>query len=358
MKSPRLLLSICTASILAAPSIFAADAPAKKAKSEPEPAPVSAPKAADDTTLPPVVAVVEGVEIKGPELEQTFSGFLASRQIPPDALPPAEKARGYRAILEEMIKEKLIEKRSGDVKVTDAEVTDTFKKFTASIGSEEEVKSQLAASGQTIEKVRESIRSSLRQDHWIEAEIAKAGGVTDKDAEEFYKKNTDKFVNPPQVRASHILVKVAADAKPETVIEKEKAAQAISARVKKGEDFAKLAKEISEDPTAKDNSGDLDFFGKDQMVPEFSTAAFAMKKGEISDPVRSSFGFHVIKLTDRKEAETVPLATVKPRVLEFLKGQKAETLKQEIRDKAKVEIKLPAPPPATALPDAAEEPVK
>jgi parvulin-like peptidyl-prolyl isomerase len=354
MKSNRPLVVAISASFIAANSLLSADAPAK-AKPAPAPAPepppaAEAPKA---PALPAVVAVVDGVEIKGPELEQTFNGFLASRQIPADALPPAEKARGYRMILEEMIKEKLIEKRAADTKVTDEEVTETFKKFTASLGSEADVKKQIEASGQTIEKLRENIRASLKQDHWLEAEVTKAGGVTDKDAKDFYDKNGDKFVSPAQVRASHILVKVEADAKPETVVAKEKAAQAIAARAKKGEDFGKMAKELSEDPSAKENSGDLDFFGKEQMVPEFSDAAFAMKKGEISDPVRSPFGYHVIKVTDRKDSETVPLDKVKDRVLAFLKGQKAEALKQEIRQKAEVKINLPEPPPEPANPGAA-----
>src|SRR5205814_9269003 len=115
------------------------------------------------------------------------------------------------------------------------------------------------------------------------------------------------------------------DAKPEVVAEKKKAAEAIAVRVKKGEAFDKVAKELSEDPSAKENSGDLDFFSKDQMVPEFSKAAFAMKKDEISDPVRSKFGFHVIKLTDRKAAETVPLEKAKPQLVAFLQRQKKET---------------------------------
>lgn len=350
MKSHRPFILAVSASILVANSLLGADAPAKKAKpaapTAAAPAPAAAAAAAPSASLPEVVAVVEGVEIKGPELEKTFNGFLASRQIPVDALPAAEKARGYRMILDEMIKEKLIEKRAAEVKVSDDEVNETFKKVTANIGSEAEIKKQIEASGQTVEAVRENIRSSLKQEHWLEAQVTKSGGVTDKDAEGFYKENNEKFIQPAQVRASHILVKLETDAKPETVVEKEKAAKVIAQRVKKGEDFAKLAMELSEDPSAKQNSGDLDFFGKEQMVPEFSEAAFAMKKGDISEPVRSPFGYHIIKVTDRKESETVPLEKVKPRVLDFLKGQKAEALKQEIREQAEVKIHLPEVPPA------------
>lgn len=353
MKNIRPLLGAISATVLAGHSLLAADPGKDKPKPKaPAPAPLVdlTPPAAAAPALPAVVAVVEGAEIKGSELEKNFDGFLASRQIPGDALPPAERSRGYHMILDEMIKEKLIEKRASAIKVSDEEVADTFKKFTATMGSEEDVKKQIVASGQTIDGVKEKIRASLQQDHWLDAEIAKTGGVSDQDAETFYKANTAKFLSPPQVRASHILLRLAPEAKPEEVVAKQKAAEAIAARVKKGEDFAKLAQELSEDPSAKQNSGDLNFFSKEQMVPEFSEAAFAMKKGEVSEPVRSQFGYHVIKVTDRHDAETVPLEKVKPKLLAFLKQQKVEALKQEIRAKAEVKVTLPDAPPEAPEP--------
>lgn len=346
MKAPRPLVAALSFSLLASSSVFAAPPTPSKGKT-PAATPATATAPAPETKqteLPPVVAVVEGEEIKKEELEKTFGGFLQARQMTPEALPPGEKARGYWMILEEMIKEKLVEQRSSAIKVTDEEVTETFKKFTAKMGSEEDIQKQIAASGQTMDKVREDIRNSMRQDRWLEQEMTKSGGVTDQDAESFYKKNTDKFVTPPQVRASHILIKVAPDAKPETVLEKEKAAKAVSDRVKKGEDFAKLAQELSEDPSAKENSGDLNFFAKEQMVPEFSEVAFAMKKGDISEPVRSQFGYHVIKVTDRKDSETVALEKIKPRIVDHLKQRKADEMKRELRAKADVKVHLLEPP--------------
>ena len=344
MKNLRLLAGALAAISLTAEPIRAADrAPAKPAAELPM-VPDFGPPPAE---LPPVVAVVEGLEIKGADLEKTFTGFLASRQIPSEQLPPAERARGYRMVLEEMITEKLVAKRASasTVKVSDNEVTETFQKFTATLGPEEEVKKQMEASGQTADAVRNNIRASLQQDHWLSDEVDKQGGVSDRDAEAFYRQNSDKFVQPPQVRASHILLRVGPEAKAEEAAAKQKAAEAIAGRVKKGEDFAKLAKELSEDPSAKDNGGDLDFFDKDQMVPEFAAVAFAMKKGDVSEPVRSQFGYHVIKVTDRREGQAVPLETVKPRLLAFLKNQKVEQLKRTIRETADVKINLPEPPP-------------
>ena len=138
--------------------------------------------------------------------------------------------------------------------------------------------------------------------------------------------------------------------------EKAKVAQSLLARVKKGEDFAKLAAEKSEDPSAKQNSGDLDFFGKDEMVPEFANAAFQMKQDEVSaEPVRSQFGYHVIKVTGHKDAETMALDQVKPQLMAYLKGQKKQQevkeIVEEMRSKADVKINLPDAPVRVRLPE-------
>jgi parvulin-like peptidyl-prolyl isomerase len=206
------------------------------------------------------------------------------------------------------------------------------------------------------------MRARLRQERWMDEQIKGKAEVTDADAKDFYDKNIEQFKSPEQVRASHILISVEEGAKPEVDAQKKKAAEEIAARVKKGEAFDKLAKELSEDPSAKQNSGDLDFFTKEQMVPEFSAAAFGMKKDEISGPVRSKFGYHVIKLTDRKDAETVPLEKAKPQLVAYLQRQKKQTeiqkVVEEIRSKADVKVNLPEPPaqaPAPA-PGAAPKP--
>ena len=169
------------------------------------------------------------------------------------------------------------------------------------------------------------------------------------EAEAFYAGNLDKFKKPELVKASHILVSVTADATPETVLESEKKAKSLFERVKKGEDFAALAKEFSDDPGSKERGGDLDFFAKDQMVPEFAEAAFSLKKNEVSQPVRSQFGYHVIKATDRKPEGTATLAEAKPQLMAYLKRQKKQSAVEEVvrglRAAAKVQINLPEPAP-------------
>ena len=348
---------ILTASILTASTLFAAPAPKKKEPAKKE-APAEVEKAAPavkGSALPDPVAVVDGTEIKKADLEQAFARMLAAQRIPADQLPEEQRLQGYRMILDDMIIEKIVTKKAAETKVTDEEVTAKLEGFKTRFGSEAAFQEQIAKSGMTMEKVKADVREGLRQENWINTQINGKDAVADSDVEDFYKKNPDQFKQPEQVRASHILVKVEQDAKPEVVAEKEKAAKAIAARVKKGEAFDKLAKELSEDPSAKENSGDLNFFGKGQMVPEFSDAAFKMKKDEISEPVRSQFGFHVIKVTDRKEAEVVTLEAAKPKLLPYLKQQKRqgeiEKVVKGLREKADVKINLPEAPKPPALPE-------
>jgi parvulin-like peptidyl-prolyl isomerase len=288
---------------------------------------------------------VDGQEIKKEELEQAFATELARQGIPPDQLPANQRAQGYKMILNDLITEKLVSKRSASMEAKEEDVNTQFEQLKGRFPKQEDFEAQLAKSGQTAEKIREDIRAYLKQQAWVKDQIKDAPKATDADAEEFYTKNPDQFKKPEQVRASHILLSVAADAPEATVQEKQKAAQAIAARVKAGEAFDKLASELSEDPSAKQNAGDLNFFTKEQMVPEFSTAAFGMKKGEISEPVKSQFGFHVIQVTDRKDAETMTLEAVKPQLLAFLnqkmQSTQVEKLIKEVREKAAVEIKLP-----------------
>ena len=359
MKMTTPLTLTLSLSLLAAPLGFTADA--KK-----EPAPVPAEKAGENPAAPktqPIadpVAVVEGAEIKKADLEEAFTTVVRSQGMPPEqagAMPEGQKMQIYRMILDDMIIDKLISKRSAAVKVEEAEVTAMIDKIKKNLGSDEEMEKQIKASGQTLAKVKENIVNQLRAQHWVDDQVKGKDAVTDADVETFYKANPEQFKQPEKVRASHILVTVTPDAKPETVVEKEKAAQGILARVKKGEDFAVLAKELSEDPSAKQNSGDLDFFTKDQMVKEFSEAAFGMKKDDVSkEPVRSQFGYHIIKVTDRKEAETIELEKAKPQLLSFLQRQKkqeaVETLVRGIREKAEVKVNLPeaAAPTVPTLP--------
>jgi peptidyl-prolyl cis-trans isomerase D len=145
-------------------------------------------------------------------------------------------------------------------------------------------------------------------------------GMTPTEVQSYYNGNITQYQTPEQVRASHILLNTAG--KDEAAVRKQ--AEDILQQVKAGADFAELAKKYSEDEGSKPNGGDLDYFSRGRMVPEFEAAAFALEVGQVSDIVKSQFGFHIIKVVDKKPAVTRSLDEVRPQIEEQLKRQRAD----------------------------------
>jgi peptidyl-prolyl cis-trans isomerase C len=177
----------------------------------------------------------------------------------------------------------------------------------------------------------------------VEKQIMPKVTVTEEDARKFYEQNPDKFTRSESVKASHILLgvdqKATADEK-KTAREK---AEKLRKELVGGADFAALAKANSTCPSSQ-QGGDLGFFGKGQMVPAFEKTAFALKPGEISDVVETQFGYHIIKLTEKKAAEKVEFKEARSRIEEYLKNQKVgaavNDFLTETRKSAKIETLL------------------
>lgn len=150
------------------------------------------------------------------------------------------------------------------------------------------------------------------------------GTVTEADAKKLYDTQVASIKPEVELRARHILVKTEAEAR--DVVEK----------VHRGEDFAELAKTTSTGPS-KTQGGDLGYFTKGQMVKEFEEAAFALKPGDVSEPVKTQFGWHVIKIEDKREKGAPPFDSVKDRIMAALVQQKTQETIKNLRDKAKVE---------------------
>jgi peptidyl-prolyl cis-trans isomerase D len=151
--------------------------------------------------------------------------------------------------------------------------------------------------------------------------------VTPNEIQRDYNQNIQQYQTPEQIRASHILLKT--EGKSEDAVRKQ--AEEILKQVKAGGDFEALAKKYSEDEPSKEQGGDLDYRTRGSLVPEFETAAYALKPGEVSDLVKSSFGFHIIKLVDRRPEVTRPLEEVRQEIQERLLTQKAS---QQVADRA------------------------
>jgi len=171
----------------------------------------------------------------------------------------------------------------------------------------------------------------------IEAIRAKVT-VPQADIEKAYNSNIEQYTTPEQVRASHILLKTEG----KTDADVKAKAEAILKQAKAGADFADLAKKNSEDESNAKNGGDLDYFGRGRMVPEFDQAVFAMQPGQISDLVKTQYGYHIIKLVDKKSAATRTLAEVRQQLTDQLAYERAQAQAAVLAEKLEKQVSKPA----------------
>jgi peptidyl-prolyl cis-trans isomerase D len=171
----------------------------------------------------------------------------------------------------------------------------------------------------------------------IDAQRAKVV-VPPADIEREYNNNSEQYTTPEQVRASHILLKT--EGKDDAAVKAK--AEELLKQARGGADFAELAKKNSEDEASAKNGGDLDYFGKGRMVPEFDAAVFAMQPGQISDLVKTQYGYHIIKLVDKKAATTRPLAEVRQQLNDQLAYQRAQAQAADLAQNLEKQIKKPA----------------
>jgi len=312
-------------------------------------APAATPPTAADAAAPielkDPVAVVNGEPITKAQLQEAFNNAVESAGAKMADLKPQQINEGYRQLLTDMVMDKLVTKAASGIAIPDEEVNAEVAKIKQQFPSPEVFEAQIKASGMDPAKLAEKIRTSMQQRSWMKSQLAGIPSATEADAQKFYDAHPNDFKSPDQVKASHILFMVNKDDSADTVKKKEDAANKAYELAKKGGNFNDMAKEQSEEPGAKQTGGDLGFFTAERMVPEFSQAAFAMAVGDISKPVRSQFGFHVIKVTDKKPAGTMPFAEVKDQLLTYLsetnKREAVQNVLTKLQESAKIETTIP-----------------
>jgi peptidyl-prolyl cis-trans isomerase C len=328
----------------AAPSAAASAAPAASAASpgataEPSAVTVQLPTKPIPAQLPNVLARVNGEDVKKADFDLLMRNIEAGSPVPPD-----RRDEVVRRALDQLVTYTVLqqEARKQKISVTDAEVDERFKSLRAQFPTEEAFNQALADRKMTSDRLRADARHQLLIGKMMEAQVAGVPQATDDEARAFYDKNPDKFKTPDAVRASHILLMADEKADPATKQAVRAKIDALLVRVKKGEDFAALAKEHSQDPTSAVRGGDLNYFGWGRMVPAFEQAAFALAPGQTSDVVTTPFGYHIIKVTDRKAAGTTPFEQVSERIKQFLveqrKQQHADAFIDQLKKKAKIEV--------------------
>jgi peptidyl-prolyl cis-trans isomerase C len=190
----------------------------------------------------------------------------------------------------------------------------------------------------------ELLTDDLLASEYIKKEVVAKISVPEDDMKLFYKAHQEDFKAPEMVRARHILIKVDKSASGDDKKKAKDKAEGILKRIKSGEDFAKLASEFSDDPGSKTKGGDLGLFQRGKMVPAFEEVAFSLNAGEVSDVVETRFGFHLIKVEEKKEAAIEPYDKVKEKIgekvrAEFKEARVAEFFEEAMKD-AGVEMNL------------------
>jgi peptidyl-prolyl cis-trans isomerase C len=329
---------VIAALVSCATSVLAAE-PAAKPATVPAPV-VAAPVPPVVAPLQGAVARVNGVAIDAVELRRARKVLLRGQTIPAE-----QQAALDKQALEQLVSAELLYQAAAklEVKELDKKIEDKLAQGKSRFKDQQDFVKAIKDLEMDEKSLREYTRRDLLISRFVESAIVPKIKVTEEDARAFYTQNPDKFSRSESVKASHILIGVDAKA---TAEEKKKASEkAIKLRkeLAGGADFATLAKGNSTCPSSQ-QGGDLGFFGKGQMVPAFEKSAFALKPGEISDVVETPFGYHIIKLTEKKPAETVSFKEAQARIEEFLKGQKinmaVEDYLSEARKTAKIEILL------------------
>jgi foldase protein PrsA len=234
------------------------------------------------------------------------------------------------AALDTLIAEKIVELESEEEEITvkESEMDEELQTIQDSYGDEEAFNEALASSGASLDSVKENIKTYLLTEKLLKDRIS----ISDDQIKEYFEANKDSFAQAEQVEASHILV------------EDEETAEEVKDKLADGGDFAELAKEYSTDTSNAESGGELGFFAKGEMVAEFDEKAFAMKTGEISEPVKTEFGYHIIKVTDKKAAKEAVLEDHKEEVKDILFDQALQTeygtWLEEQKDEYKIENSL------------------
>ena len=282
-----------------------------------------------------------------------FVGEQRYRQILQIQNPPLTTTEFENSLRRALMIEKLRTALTGWMSVNDTDVVAEFRKRNEKVKLDvvpvtaEAFKSQVTVTDAELvpffEKAKDKYRiGEKRKIKYAQVNVEQVRGtITVPEAEiaAFYQQNLSQYQTPAQVRASHILFKL--EGKDEKVV------QALAEDVLKkatapSADFAALAKQYSEDDSNNQNGGDLDYFGRGRMVAEFEQAAFGMKAGEISNLVKTAFGFHIIKVVDNKSDQTRPLTEVRTELEDQLKWQKAQAEAERIAKSLEATTKTPA----------------
>ena len=295
-----------------------------------------------------IVAVVGDDIVLESEVNEKAAPFLREVAGLPD--PAQRKQRSgalRREVLNKLVDEELLLQQASELKlsVSSEEIDRSIEQIKKDYGlSDEQLRAELARTGLDMASYRQQTRREILKYRVINIAVGSKVQVSDNDVESYYERNMKSGANV-QVRVSHIFVVIPENADAAKVLEREAYAKKLLERVKKGEDFATVAKEASEDSNTRAEGGDLGYFGKEMGLPTpVEELVFSMEVGQVGGPVRGNQGFHILKLVDRKAKDVSPLDDVKEELRAQLRQKEMERQTRiflsELRKRTLVDIRL------------------
>ena len=309
-----------------------------------------------------IVAVVGNQIILESELKAQLA--LYATQFGVDLKDDQKRNELEKELLEQMINDNLLliqAQKDTTIEVTSKEVEsaveEQLKKVKSQFSSEEafqdqlkaerltenELKMALAKEGMTFSRYRQQIRDDLGKMRLVNWEIKSKIVVKEEDLKKAYQENLEEYTDPVEVKVQQVFLSVAPEAAEEQVAAIRKEAQSILERARRGEDFAQLARDYSRGPESREG-GVLGFFKHKELMPELEEAAFKLPPGELSEPVRSKGGFHILRVLERKGGEPRPFAEVQNRVRDKILETEVERQFKEwmkaLKAKAYIEVRL------------------
>ncbi len=271
------------------------------------------------------MAVVNGVVITRDQYDKELQVHLGRVSRQGKQISDDQMAELKKEILEGLIEREVLyqESRKAGIKIDDQRINDQMAGIRKRFPNEEEFKKALANMDLTEEEVRAQIQRGLAIRELIDQKVANKVVITDEETNAYYAGNPQLFKQPEQVKASHILIKVEPTADDAKKAEAGKKIEEIQQKLKDGGDFAELAKEYSEGPSGP-KGGDLGYFQRGQMVKPFEDAVFSMQTNEVSGRVETRFGYHLMKVYDKKPGQTLAYADVKDKIAQRLKQEKVQ----------------------------------
>jgi peptidyl-prolyl cis-trans isomerase SurA len=276
-----------------------------------------------------IAAVVGDDIVLSSEVEEHAGPFMQEIAAIPNTNQRAARAAALRReILDRLVDERLIIQQAAELKLTvsSEDVDRSIEQIKKENGglNDAQLTQELVKAGQSMASYRQEIKKQILRYRVLNIAVGSKVTVSDNDVQSYYDGHM-KSGDHIQVRASHIFVSIPENADAVTLKAKEKFAHDLLERATKGgEDFAKLAKEFSQDPATRDEGGDLGYFGRDMLPKPIEEMVFSMKVGEVRGPVRADRGFHVIKLVDKRSKEVKPLADVKEELRNQLRQKEME----------------------------------